>query len=407
MLLGFVLLALLGLRFLFFYKNQPRYRDGQEVKLAATLLSEPQVAGNTQRFYVNGILINIPKFPQYHYGDIISIFGAIKAKNRQGISSKNTKLLTDDKVVLTMYFPKIEAVKKDHNSLLAVTSFIRQKVISLFEKTLPPASSSLFLGIVFGIKQNLPKAFAEDLRTSGVLHVVAASGMNVAMAGGFLSAVFALIFRRQIALALSILGILFYALLAGLEPSIIRASIMGILVFSAQILGRQTLSLYGLFMAGFLMIFINPSLLSDVGFQLSFMATLGLLYIRPILQNGASLIGEDLATTTAAQAATLPILLANFGSYSLWSVVVNGLVLWSVPVLMVLGALAAVTGIVFEPLGKIFLYLGFPFLLYFQQMVSLFANFGGSVKLDFFPWQFVLGYYCFLAAAIIFFIRKR
>lgn len=384
------------------------------MRFVTTLLSEPQIIGSTQRFYIDGILIVAPTFPEYHYGDKISIFGAIKAKNRQVISNSKSKLLTNDKLILTMYFPKIEAVKNEQNLLLAVTSFIRQKVISLFEKTLPPTSSSLFLGIVFGIKQNLPKTIALDLRTSGVLHVVAASGMNVAMVGGFLSAICALIFRRQIALIISISGILFYALLAGGEPSIIRASIMGILVFSAQILGRQTLSLYGLLLAGFVMIFINPKLIFDVGFQLSFMATLGLLYLRPILQGidwnkrfHTFLIGEDLTTTISAQAATLPILLANFGSYSLWSMVVNSLVLWSVPVLMVLGGLAAMTGMIFEPLGRLFLYLGYPFLLYFQYMVSLFAGFGGIVMINDFPWPIIIGYYLVLGAIVFSATQKR
>src|SRR6266852_3979746 len=99
------------------------------------------------------------------------------------------------------------------------------------------------------------------LRTSGVFHVIAASGMNVTLVGGFLTSLFTLFLRRQIALLLSILGILFYALLAGFEPSIIRASIMGILVLSSQIFGRQAWPTYALLLTGYIMLLFDPSLI--------------------------------------------------------------------------------------------------------------------------------------------------
>ena len=139
----------------------------------------------------------------------------------------------------------------------------------MFFQTLPSPSSSLLLGIIFGIKEQMPKDFTDNLRTSGVFHVIAASGMNVTLVAGFLSVFFAFFFKRQIAIGLSILGIIFYAILAGLEPSIIRASVMGILVFSAQILGRQTLAVNFLALTGFVMLFVDPSLIFDIGFQLS------------------------------------------------------------------------------------------------------------------------------------------
>ena len=412
------LILLLSLRFFFFYHNQPQYDDGQYIDFETILLSEPQIVGRVQRITANlesgeKIFVTVPQFPEFNYGQTLHISGILKKR-----------LLTNEKVILTMSFPKAEPVKRSQNLLLALTSFIRQKVILLFEKTLPPNSSGLLLGIVFGIREGMDKTFSNDLRLSGVLHVVAASGMNVTMVGGFLTGFFGSIFRRQIALVFSIGGILFYALLAGLEPSIVRASIMGIFAFSAQILGRQNLAVYALGIAAYLMLFISPSLLFDVGFQLSFLATLGLIFIRPLFKKDKpvedvgdifkrhdifekSVIREDLTTTISAQIATLPILLVTFGTYSLWSVGINALVLWTIPILMVIGGVGAMFGLLIEPLGQLVLYLSLPFLLFFEAIVHTSSKWGGVVGIENFPWQIAVGYYSMLLAIIVFLRKKQ
>ena len=399
--LVFISLAiLLAIRFFFFYQNQPEYYNGQYLSFEADLLSQPQIFSRTQRITVflpggRRVFITVPLFPQFYYGDRIHIVGNL-----------SVKLLNNSDQIYIMNFPKIEAKKSSGNKILAVTSFIRQKVISIFESTLPQTPSGLLLGIVFGIKEGIPRDFYESLRTSGTLHVTAASGMNVTMVGGFLSALFAFFLRRQIAVLASIAGILFYAVLAGLEPSIVRASIMGTLVFSAQILGRQNLAVYGLFLTGYFMLLFNPNLLFDIGFQLSFLATAGLLFIFPLFNFKNLIIGSDLATTLSAQLAVLPILLSSFGTYSLWSILTNTLVLWSIPFLMILGGLGALIGFVFEPLASFFLYLSLPLLLYFEKAVNTFAGFGG-MNLNITSWQFILGYYSLLTALVLFLNSKR
>lgn len=408
---GLLLITLLLFRFYIYYQNISNYTNGQKVSFHAMLFTEPQVVGTAQRvqrFTVTGqggerIFVTIPRYPQFHYADTVRIVGAIKHQ-----------VLTNEKIIATMQFPKIEAVKKDKNVVLAVTSFVRQKVILLFEKTLSSTSSSLLLGIVFGIKQNLPKEFNDSLRVTGVLHVIAASGMNVTLVGGFLSSFFMLFFKRQVALVCSILGIAFYAFLAGLEPSILRASLMGGIVFTSQILGRQNLPVYALALAGFGMLFVSPPLLEDIGFQLSFLATLGILYIKQVIEKplvhslvlNTSFVKSDVTTTLSAQIATLPILLSNFGQYSLISILVNGLLLWTIPTIMILGGIGAVAGMVFEPIGKLFLYLCLPFLWYFEKVVVFFAGLTEPIVIEEFPLSLVVGYYCILLSVILF-LRKR
>jgi len=398
-----LLIIVLLIRFVFFYSSKSNYKDGQVVRFETTLFSEPQFPAGYQKFTVNlstgeSVFVTAPSYPQYKYGDRVSIFGTLKPR------------VIKNKRIYTMYFPKIEAVKSERGPFLAVTSFVRQSVTDLFNKALPPDLSSLLLGIVFGIKGPMSKEFVDNLRLAGVMHVIAASGMNITMVAGFLSSIFMLFLKRQTALFASVLGIVFYAFLAGMQPSIVRASIMGILVFSSQILGRQSLGAYGLILAGFIMLFISPLLIFDVGFQLSFTATAGLLYIRPLFNRIGKLnvlskkfpLTEDFFITFSAQIATLPILLATFGIYSLWSILVNVLVLWTIPTLMILGGVGAILGMIFEPLGSILVYLCLPFLLFFQKIVLFFGVLNGVLTVQNLPPSFILGYYLLLLALIFY-----
>ena len=409
----FILLAILAIRFFLFYSHKSTYIDGQEIHFETTLLSEPSIISNSQRVSANlasgdKIYITIPRYPEYHYGDILKISGAVKFSTGTKTSTQSKRLTTNEKTIMTMFFPKIEADKNEQNYILSVASFVRQKVIVLFEKTLDQTSSSLLLGIVFGIKKEMPLEFTDSIRKVGVMHVIAASGMNVTMVAGFLSSLFGFFLNRKAALLLTAAAVLFYAVMSGLQPSIIRAAIMGILVFSAQVIGRQRLSYYILFLTAFLMLFISPNLIEDIGFQLSFLATFGLLYLKPMFDRMHKVevvkkfvIGEDVSTTVAAQVSTLPIILMNFGAYSLWSILVNGLLLWTIPIIMVLGGVGAIIGIIIEPLGQIFLYLSLPFLLFFEKTVLVFAGLGGSVEISLIPWQVIVGYYLILGSVVL------
>lgn len=396
-----ILLLILTVRFIVFYTQVNNYQDGQLIKFDTTLFSEPQFLTGYQKFTANlstgeSVFVTAPSYPQYKYGDRLIISGNLKVR------------VIKNKSIYSLYFPKIEAISPPAGGL-AITSFIRQSVTEFFNKILPPDLSSLLLGIVFGIKGPMSKEFVDDLRLAGVMHVIAASGMNITMVAGFLSSIFMLFLKRQTALIASVLGIVFYAFLAGMQPSIVRASIMGVLVFSSQILGRQSLGVYGLFLTGFIMLFISPLLISDVGFQLSFTATAGLLYIRPLFSRIEKLkslskrfpLTEDLFITFSAQIATLPILLATFGTYSLWSVLVNALVLWTIPTLMILGGAGAILGMIFQPLGSILVYLCLPFLLFFQKIVIFFASLSGILNIQNLPLSLILGYYLLLGALIV------
>lgn len=407
LLIGITLLILLACRFLFFYQGLHLSKDGEFIKFRIVLFSEPKIYQNYQRIEITyqgkeKIFVFTGLYPEYHYGDLLEISGRVKHR-----------VINNHDKFISMNYPEIKAVKNSENYFLAIVSKVRQKIILLFQQSLPVSSASLLLGIVFGVKDTMPKEFSENLKNAGVMHVVAASGMNVTLAGGFISNILVFFVKRKIALIISLFGILFYAFLSGLEPSIIRAAIMGGLAFSAQILGRQKLAVFALFLTGYSMLFVNPNLLFDIGFQLSILSTAGLLYIKPLFEINRtiktflskSLIGEDAVTTISAQTTALPVLIANFGTYSLWSILVNSLVLWTIPVLMILGGIGAILGILIAPIGQLFLLLSVPLLLYFETVTNFFAN-QGIIKFQSISWQLVLGYY-FILFSIVYFLKRN
>ncbi len=394
-----ILVLFLALRIGLLNQNVSNYKNGDQVLLERTLQQEPQKVGGTGRFSVfleanQKVFITTTAFPLIHYGQAVRISGILK-----------TRVIDNEKVIYTMSFPKIEAIQKRSNIVLSLAYAIRQKIVDTFTSLLPASSAGLLLGIVFGVTDSMSKEMVDDFKLVGMLHMVAASGMNVSLLGGFVSSLFAYFLKRQAALIATIAFILFYTLLAGAQPSIVRAAIMGILVWSAQIIGRQAISVWILALTGYGMLLFDPYLLSDIGFQLSFAATLGLLVLRPLFEVKKSILGEDLVTTFIAQLATLPIILANFGMYSPVSLLVNALALWPVPMLMVLGSLGALAGFIWQPLASVFLYLSLPLLLYIEYMAKFSSKFAFVLTFDSFPIPAVVGYYMILASFML--IRRK
>jgi competence protein ComEC len=231
--------------------------------------------------------------------------------------------------------------------------------------------------------------------------------MNVSLVGGALVSILARYLRRQLVLLISICGVIFYAFLAGFEPSIVRATIMVVISMIAGLLGRPYYGLISLLLTGYMMLFFRPLFVADVGFQLSFLSTLGILLIGPILPIKNNILADDIKTTLSAQLMTLPVLLGTFGQYGLLSIPVNALVLWTIPFLMVFGALGAISGLLFRPAGEILVWLCIPFLFYFERVVEFFAQIEMVWILEDIPWQIYVGYYLIVLGWITYRFKKR
>ncbi len=413
----------LFLRLGLFYLTPFSFPTDKEVSFTTTLLEDPKVVGNSQQFFLSvgdfwhstKVLVKTNSDESFSYGQTLEVNGHIQNLPRSGGLQPRTpeghlyvastlfdSLLKNERTVLTIQNPQIKA---KNSGFLPLFTPLRQKIIDFCENNFSQPYSGLLVGIIFGIKSLLTDQITRSFRITGLSHIVAASGMNVTLVAGFLISLLGAFLKRQWAIVVSIGGIFLYVTISGFEGSIVRAALMGSIAFSASLFGRQYSALYILFLVGATMLLWSPLLLFDVGFQLSILATAGILVLKSSLFNH-SILGDDLSTTLAAQAATLPIILATFGQYSLLSILANVLVLWTIPLIMIIGGVGIVIGLILEPLGRLIVWMCIPLLWYLQSITAFFAGHAVLVQINSLPIFFTLGYYLLLVSLVIFFRRK-
>jgi competence protein ComEC len=220
---------------------------------------------------------------------------------------------------------------------------------------------------------------------------VTLTGFNIAIIAALLSQTLGRLLGKRWALYPTLGAIAVYALLVGADSAVVRAAIMGGLFVVAQHLGRQNTAYVSLSVASLVMTAVNPLALWDVGFQLSFMATLGMILFSPMLarwlerllarflppeprQSALSLLNEILICTLAAQITVVPIIAAYFGRLSLISLLVNPLILPVQPPIMIWGGIATLAGLAWLPLGHLLAAVPWLFLAYTTTVVQGFAR---------------------------------
>lgn len=331
--------------------------EGVKVRLRAALRQEPVLLGQSQRFSLKGIKITARHFPEYHYGDYLIVTGRL---GEGGLE-----------------YPEIQLLKRAKK--LGIWGWLlglRKKIEAIYNQVLPEPQASLLAGIVLGRKRRLSADFRQALKKTGTMHVVVASGANISLVAQPVVNALAGWLSRPLALIFASVFIWLYTWMAGFEAPVIRAATMASFGFLAQLLGRQKDALASLILAGILMLFINPLLAFDLGFQLSFSATLGILLFYPRLKRFGQrlpLIGDGLATTLSAQVFVLPLIYINFKEFSLLSPLVNALILWTIEPLMKLGALLASIGLFSQWSAKLVAYPTWLLLTIFVKVIQWFS----------------------------------
>ncbi|TSC92725.1 MAG: competence protein ComEC [Candidatus Berkelbacteria bacterium Licking1014_7] len=281
-------------------------------------------------------------------------------------------------------------VVSEHFWLFEILKIIRVKFENILSLLLPYPHSLLATGLLVGIDANFPKDLKQAFITTGTIHIVAISGFNITIVIKIFSD-WVRGLGRRVAFLSGILMVLGFVVLVGGQASVVRAGIMGGLFLAARFLFRQTYMINALLASAALMVLQEPAILiKDIGFQLSFSAMLGLVYISPILRWGIEqarinkilpkFLGDVLVETIAAQIAVAPIIIFYFERISLLSPIPNLLILPLIIVPMALSALAGLSGFIWLGLGKIFAYPLFWFLNYFIGTARFFSNVPGMQK---------------------------
>ncbi|MDO8592622.1 MAG: ComEC/Rec2 family competence protein [bacterium] len=292
------------------------------------------------------ILATADLYPEYNYGDELELECELKQPEQyQGFAYD--RYLARYNIYSTCYYPKIKIIGKNRGRIFYAKIFaLKGKIAGIIDAGMSEPESSLARPIVFGGQRGVEPSIKQNFQKTGLTHIMAVSGFNVSIIAAVVLAVLlgAGISRRYAfyAAAAMLAG---YIVLVGMPASAMRAGLMGFLVLWALKLGRLNKITNSLVLAAALLLLANPRLLrDDVGFQLSFLALAGLVYVYPILEalwqkiklpklKGAS---DGLLITLAAQAFTLPILAYNFSQISLIAPLANLAVLWTLPILTVL-----------------------------------------------------------------------
>lgn len=252
-----------------------------------------------------------------------------------------------------------------------MTDFSVSGLTSIINQLLPEPHSSLLAGLLFGIKTSLPKDLYDALITSGTIHIAALSGQNLSILTTLISDRLVWAIGKRAAAGITLVLIIWFVSFVGFSPSIVRAAIMSGLTMIATIFGRQYWAILSWMLAVGIMLLLNVRWIVDISFQLSALATLGIILfggkeIRPIL--------SELRLTLAAQSLTVPLILFHFHRISLISPIANLAIGWSVPWITGLGWVAAVFGWIWLPLGQMISWIDWALLEYLIRTVRLFAK---------------------------------
>ncbi|PIR96623.1 MAG: hypothetical protein COT92_00165 [Candidatus Doudnabacteria bacterium CG10_big_fil_rev_8_21_14_0_10_42_18] len=297
--------------------------------------------------YRQRILITATKANEYFYGDWVAVKGKIK-EPKEFDDFDYPGYLKRFNVYALMSYPQVLVLKNSRaNPVKEFLLKIKYAFVRHVNKYLKEPKSSLLLGILIGARKTLPQSVVDNFNATGTSHIVAISGFNITIIIAALAAL-ARLFGRRTSFWISLAIIAAFVILSGGSASVIRAALMGVLLLTSFNIGRMYSITPALAMAGAGMLLINPKILYwDIGFQLSFVATAGIVYLLPELEklteDWPTLLGAKsiVFATFAATISTLPLILFYFGRLSVVALIVNVLILPLVPWAMLLGFLIA------------------------------------------------------------------
>lgn len=336
---------------------------GKEITLVGEVVREPDVRETTTHVHLRlvdqdqVVLLYAPRHADVDYGDVLSVQGKLELpkafETDLGRTFNYPGYLKSQGVDFIMFRPDFSVAGKDQgNQILNTLLKAKKSLMGSIETAITEPQAGLGEGLLLGVKSALGSEWENIFRRTGIIHIVVLSGYNVMLVVTFVLAILSYLCGLRTRLLFGLLAIAAFALTVGLSATVLRASLMAGLILVAHATGRNYEVIRALFLAGLVMVFINPYLLVfDPGFQLSFLATLGLILVGPLIEKRImfvpSVIGlrSFLVATLATQLCVLPFLLYQIGEFSVVAVLVNVLVLPMVPVAMLLTFLTGLVGL--------------------------------------------------------------
>src|SRR3989344_2703783 len=370
-------------------KNSLEKLVGQKVVLTGYIDSEPETKESIQRFVLKTgkerVLVTASSYPKREFGDFIEVQGKLELPQNFSEDFDYITYLKKDGIKLILFFPEIETAGKtqiDFSENIKLNIYrkifaVKEKFEKAINLSIPEPNASFINGILLGSRQNIPDDLKEAFNKTGTTHVLAISGYNIMIISEAILLGLIWFFRRRVAFWISVAVIILFFIFTGASASVVRAALMGLLLSFANGYGRLYDQKNSIILAGAAMVWINPFVLVfDIGFQLSFAAVLGLIYLYPQIDSKLyklpkfGNLKEITLMTLSAQIAVAPLLIYYFGNFSLISLPTNVLILPFIPIAMLTGFLVGLVGIVSPLAGQIIGYVAWAISTYQIEVVN-------------------------------------
>ncbi len=358
------------------------------------------------------VLLNTGLFPEYQYGDELEI--TCRLQTPEPIEDfRYDKYLARYNIYSLCYYPKkiLKISENERNFLKGAILKIKSKFVFVVNRIYPEPQASFLGGLLYGARRGIPDNLMEDFNRTGVTHIIAISGYNITILAVISQKLLQGIYiSRKKAFWITILLIIFFVIITGASASVTRAAVMGVLALLATQVGRLSRVGNVLVFAAALMLAVNPKVLVyDVGWQLSFLATLGLVYLSPLISGYLrkipefSGVKESFISTMAAIIFTLPVILLNFGRLSLVAPLANMMILPVIPWAMAFGFISVALGSIYIFLGQIVGAVAWFILTYIIKIVEIFSE----LEWASFEMGEISASILFLYALLVFFISYK
>lgn len=424
-----VLLCLLGL-FLglgYYYgyeinQNQKILTYNQQLTIAnAMVVERPEINGTKQNIIVSAnktkILVQTSRYPEYKYSDVLEIKGTIQNPAEikpfdnfnygEYLLHRGIRGLIQNPESISISRTNIEPTGLNIKvGFYKIIYFIGDMFRQSLNQILPEPEASLARGLILG-DRTLPESLNSAFNRAGVTHIIAVSGYNVTIIISAL-AILLMALGRRMAFWGSLAAVLIFIILTGAAASVIRAGILAMLASWGKLLGRRPYYPVLILVTAVLMLLFNPyALVSDISFQLSFLAFVGIVFVAPrigeikFLKKFPEKIVQIFSETISAQILVLPILIYNFGLFSIIAPVANILILIVVPTAMALVFTSGLAAMAWLGLGKL---IGLASWLILKYIIVVAENLSklswAAISLKTSEWWWIVLYYAIIILLI-------
>lgn len=332
------------------------------------------------------VLVTVGLGSEFVYGDKIKVEGKLaKPENFETDTGKTfdyINYLRKDGIYYVMSYPKIEVLSSGHGNFLREILFkIKNAFLESIGRSVAPPESTLMGGLILGERSSFDSDLRQEFIDTGTIHIVALSGYNVTIVAEWFMKLLKS-FPERIGISAGIIAVFLFVIMSGANSTAIRAGIMATLALIARATGRNYDVGRALILTGVVMIIFNPFTLAfDVSFQLSFIATVAVIFLTPRVEKHFTWVTkrfglQDIVSVTfSAYIFVLPFILYKMGNLSLVALPANVLVLPFLPLTMLFGFVTGLVGILWYTLSVPFGILSTLLLKYELGVVHLFSSF--------------------------------